>query len=236
MLHRKSVLLTCMLTALLGGGATLVAQNDETVRRLFAGKLTHVPGQTLTAERGAAYRGVVLSGTNGPPNWKERFARALSRVQLKRLGGRHPGTWLDDLVIQKTYNRQFAPNRTTCDWLSRDAQEVDKYIDDPLCNFPLTAQAWFDFLHGKAMLGDEAHLQKIPKALPVWMMSGAEDPVGENTSGVKRLLQAYKDAGLTKVSHRFYADARHELLNETSATRREATDDLIRWLNNVIHG
>ena len=50
MLHRKTPLLTCVLTALLGVGTTLVAQNDETVRKLFAGKLTNVPGQTLTAE------------------------------------------------------------------------------------------------------------------------------------------------------------------------------------------
>ena len=36
--------------ALLGMGATLVAQNDERVRKLFAGKLANVPGNTLTAE------------------------------------------------------------------------------------------------------------------------------------------------------------------------------------------
>jgi len=31
-------------------GDTLVAQNDERVRKLFAGKLANVPGNTLTAE------------------------------------------------------------------------------------------------------------------------------------------------------------------------------------------
>jgi quercetin dioxygenase-like cupin family protein len=39
-----------VLAALLGMGATLVAQNDETVRKLFAAKLANVPGNTLTAE------------------------------------------------------------------------------------------------------------------------------------------------------------------------------------------
>jgi quercetin dioxygenase-like cupin family protein len=50
MLHRKTPLITCVLAALLGMGATLVAQNDERVRKIFAGKLANVPGNTLTAE------------------------------------------------------------------------------------------------------------------------------------------------------------------------------------------
>ena len=48
--HRTTPLITCVLAALLGMGATLVAQNDERVRKLFAGKLANVPGNTLTAE------------------------------------------------------------------------------------------------------------------------------------------------------------------------------------------
>ena len=50
MLHRTTPLITCVLAALLGMGATLVAQNDAGVRKLFAGKLANVPGNTLTAE------------------------------------------------------------------------------------------------------------------------------------------------------------------------------------------
>ena len=50
MLHRKTPLLTSVITALFGVGATLVAHNDERVRKLFTGKLANVPGHTLTAE------------------------------------------------------------------------------------------------------------------------------------------------------------------------------------------
>ena len=50
MLHRKTPLITCVLASLLGMGAALVAQNGERVRKLFAGKLANVPGNTLTAE------------------------------------------------------------------------------------------------------------------------------------------------------------------------------------------
>jgi quercetin dioxygenase-like cupin family protein len=50
MLYRKTLLLTCVLTVILGVGATLVAQNDARLMKLFAGKLANVPGHALTAE------------------------------------------------------------------------------------------------------------------------------------------------------------------------------------------
>ena len=50
MLHRKILQLTGVLTIVLGAGATLAANGDEIVRKLFTGKLANVPGHTLTAE------------------------------------------------------------------------------------------------------------------------------------------------------------------------------------------
>jgi len=49
-----------------------------------------------------------------------------------------------------------------------------------------------------------------------------------------RLLAAYGKAGLTDVRHRFYPDARHELVNETN--RDEVTRDVIAWMKSVIGG
>jgi quercetin dioxygenase-like cupin family protein len=50
MLRRKTLLLSCVLTALVGVGATLGAHNNKRERKLFEGKLANVPGYTLTAE------------------------------------------------------------------------------------------------------------------------------------------------------------------------------------------
>jgi quercetin dioxygenase-like cupin family protein len=46
---RKTLLRTGMLTAVLAVGATF-AHSDETVTKMFVGKLANAPGQTLTAE------------------------------------------------------------------------------------------------------------------------------------------------------------------------------------------
>jgi alpha-beta hydrolase superfamily lysophospholipase len=75
-----------------------------------------------------------------------------------------------------------------------------------------------------------ATLARIPKALPIYVMNGARDPVGAD---VKSLVDAYRGAGLEPVV-RSYADARHELLNETN--REEVKADLIAWIEGVLAG
>jgi alpha-beta hydrolase superfamily lysophospholipase len=173
----------------------------------------------------------VLSGTNGPPGALEKGTRAIAHLQRQVLGPRRPGTWLKEIVFGR-YNRRFEPTRTAFDWLSRDAAEVDTYRNDPLCGFALTAQAWVDFLEGKSQLASAAHLRHVPKSLPILVIAGTRDPVGEEVKGVQRLLGAFAGAGLTRVSHRFYDGARHELLNETN--RDEVTGDLIAWVDEVL--
>jgi alpha-beta hydrolase superfamily lysophospholipase len=195
------------------------------------------------AERGGRYRRFALAlnlagfnvwahdhrghGTNPAPG----VERAIARLQRQLLGPRTPGRWLRRLVFER-YNRRFAPNRTDVDWLSRDTAEVDKYRDDPLCGFALTSQAWVDFLDGKSTLGSASQLLRVPKGLPIHVIAGTRDPVGEDGTGVERLLRASAAAALTDVTHRFYEGARHELVNETN--RDEVTRDVIAWIDRVV--
>ena len=195
---------------------------------LFAHSMGSFIGQTLLAERGNGYRAVVLCGTNGPPDFAERFLKELSVAQLKASHPRDPGVLLDGIMGQM-FNRDFQPAATSFDWLSSEPREVAKYISDRRCGFPLSAQAWFDFLHGKADLGSDLHVRMIPKTLPIRVIAGKLDPVGDRTKGVQRLLRLYGKHKLN-VSHQFYANARHELLNEVQPIRDRVTADLIAWL------
>ncbi len=204
----------------------MVAAYPHAPIALFAHSMGSFVGQMLMGEHGGSYRAAVLSGTNGPPDVGETFLTALSRVQLQALGPRSPGKWIDRQVT-KTFNRRFEPRETNFDWLSRDKDEVRKYVNDPLCGFPLTAQAWVDFLNGKSQLGSDEHLDKIPGTLPIHVICGTHDPVGQDGKGVERLLTLYRQKGLA-VSSQFYDEARHELLNEVHRDR--VTSDLIGWL------
>jgi alpha-beta hydrolase superfamily lysophospholipase len=208
----------------------LQASSPRTPLLLFAHSMGSFVAQALLPLAADRYRGVVLCGSNGPPDTLERASLGLALLERRLRGPRTPSRWLHRAVFNR-YNRLFAPNRTEVDWLSRDAAEVDAYVADPLCGFPLTTQAWLDFLEGKRTLGDAQHLARIPRTLPIRLIAGTKDPVGDQGAGVRRLFGLYRDAGLTHVSVQLYPDARHELVNETN--REEITADLIAWLDQV---
>ena len=125
-------------------------------------------------------------------------------------------------------NSAFEPARTPFDWLSRDAAEVDKYVDDPYCGF--------DYEHAKgwqspdpAVLLDPQRLNRIRRDLPVLFIAGDADPINSKLEGMRLLEQIWRGIGVTDLSTRYYAGARHELLNETN--RDEVTRDVIEWID-----
>lgn len=184
--------------------------------------------QALMIHAGSTIQAAVLSATMGSPGILARLGRLLARAERLRLGARGKSRLLHDLGFA-SYNRPFEPGRTPCDWLSRDEAEVDSYNADPLCGFMVTTGFWVDLLDAVVNNARPAAQARIPKDLPVYLFSGSEDPVGEQTRSVQRLVSAYQHAGLRDVTSRFYPGARHETLHETN--RAEVIDDLLAWLS-----
>lgn len=175
--------------------------------------------------------GVALSGSNGKPPPLAQAGRVVTRAERQRLGKEGKSELVQNLSFGE-YNKAFVPNRTEFDWLSRDNAEVDKYVADPLCGFICSIQMWVDMLDALDSLSSATNQRRIPRDKPVYVFSGSSDPVGEMGRGVQRLVAAYRAAGLRDVTCRLYAQARHEILNETN--RDEVTGDLLQWCNNVI--
>ena len=109
---------------------------------------------------------------------------------------------------------------------------MDKYAADPFCGFDCAIELWvgvLDLLRDNALPERQA---RVPKKLPVYVFSGAQDPAGENTKGPQQLVAALKSAGLGDVTSKFYEGARHETLNETN--RDEVTADLLKWIDSKL--
>jgi alpha-beta hydrolase superfamily lysophospholipase len=127
-------------------------------------------------------------------------------------------------------NSPFAPARTPFDWLSRDEAEVDAYVADPLCGFPLTASSFASMFGQASRLADPAMLATIPKDLPIYIFSGLSDPLSLALYGLQPLIQRYEAAGLSLTTD-LYPEARHEILNETN--RAEVVARLGAWLDRL---
>jgi alpha-beta hydrolase superfamily lysophospholipase len=130
------------------------------------------------------------------------------------------------------WNNKFAPNRTSFDWLSRDEAEVDKYIEDPLCGFPVSIGMWLDVLAAINFGADDNNLSALPAQLPFHLQGGGDDPCSARGKAVARLARRLGQAGLQNVSLNILAHTRHESLNEIN--RDEITSNFITWLDNTV--
>lgn len=119
-------------------------------------------------------------------------------------------------------NERFAPARTPYDWLSRDPDEVRKYLGDPWCGLEVA----FDVAEMAHLVGPPA--DSVPPGLPILVINGTDDPVGGFNGGGAALADAYRELGVADVTYRGYEGGRHELFNETN--RDEVLADLVAWL------
>ncbi len=131
-----------------------------------------------------------------------------------------------------SFNAGFEPARTESDWLSRDPDEVDKYVADPMCGFGVDAAGMQSMAMHAPRHADPAALEAIRHDLPILLIAGSADPINFGLALVEMVTQRYRDAGIVDIETHWYADARHELLNETN--RDDVTADVLAWIARVI--
>ncbi|WP_434752153.1 alpha/beta fold hydrolase [Paenibacillus amylolyticus] len=172
------------------------------------------------------YHAFVLSGTNGKRGLL-RFGEKLALLQCGIQGDNHRSLLLNAIVFGG-FNRAFRPATTPFDWLSRDHQEVQRFIEDPMCGAICTAGFFRDFFKLLLQIHLPQNMERIPKHKPVFLFSGELDPVGLRGKGVLNLYSQYQKLGLKDVQYRLYPGGRHEMLHETNRT--EVARDVLNWL------
>lgn len=177
------------------------------------------------------YDAVILSGTGHQSPALVLGGNAAASVMAKLNGAMGDGAKLDSLAFG-TYLSKIENPRTKFDWLSRDAEQVDKYIADPLCGFVGKIGLYRDMMQGIKFITNEKNIAQMNKEKPVYFMSGDGDPVGDYGKGVERAYKAFCNAGLHDVFMRLYPGGRHEMLNETN--KEQVYQDILNWLNEKI--
>ncbi|MFL1476372.1 alpha/beta hydrolase [Pseudomonas grimontii] len=186
--------------------------------------------QAYLLHHSASLHGAILSGSNFQPVALYRAARLIARAERLRQGMRGRSALIEFLSFG-SFNKAFKPNRTAFDWLSRDPNEVDKYVNDPLCGFRCTNQLWIDLLGGLQQISKASNLAQIDPGLPILVLGGECDPVSEGKR-LKSLAHALREAGSQHLQLNIYPQARHEVFNETN--RDEVTADVLTWLDQAL--
>jgi alpha-beta hydrolase superfamily lysophospholipase len=180
---------------------------------------------------GTGISAAIVMGTGMQPKALVNVSKAVAALQQLFCGSGHVSHLLDRLAFGG-YTKGIENPKTSFDWLSRDAGRVDRYVEDPLCGFVFTVNGFRTLFELLARLNREENIERIPKSLPVYMVSGTADPVGDYGRGVRRVYDSFREAGMENVSLKLYEGARHELLNETN--RSEVMQDIYRWLEETV--
>ncbi|MDV9527869.1 alpha/beta hydrolase, partial [Clostridioides difficile] len=109
-----------------------------------------------------------------------------------------------------------------------DKKKCAEYVSDPLCSFVFTVSAYYQMFEGMKVLTKKESTENIKKDLPVLIISGAEDPVGDFGKGVQKVYEQFRGAGIQDVTMKLYEGDRHEILNETD--RELVYEDIYQWI------
>lgn len=187
--------------------------------------LGSIVAQQYMGQHGDGVAGVILSGTFGTLGDTSELMMAIDHAMATG-GPDAPSEVIAGMF--GAFNEPF-DGETGFEWLSRDEVEVQKYVDDPWCGtFPLSNEFVRDFFVGMEEIWRPENEAKIPKTLPVYVISGDQDPAGGFTETAKVLVDRYEALGLNDLTYKFYPEARHEILNETN--RDEVHTDIFNWL------
>lgn len=197
---------------------------------LFGHSMGSFVARAYSTKYAGEIAGAVYCGTSGP-NPAAGAGIALTKLIIK-LKGTHYRSNLINTVGFGTYNNKFE-KRTAFDWLTRDNDEVDKYIADEYCGFLFTACGYRDLFSILSYVSSKQWFATLSKELPVLIISGAMDPVGEYSKGIEKVYSALKANGKNNVEKILYEQARHEILNESKCFD-DVCSDVINWINNIL--
>lgn len=173
---------------------------------------------------------MVLTGSSLIPNSVLKSQKKLVSMLIMLFGKKSYSKLIDNITMRK-YNLNFSPNRTPNDWLSRDKISVDEYTNDPKCGFLVTNSLWYQLSDQMMKVFNHLNYSKVNNELPIYLISGDRDPVGDNGNGVESLHKFLLDI-FPKTYLNLVKDARHEVFNEIN--KDESFKDMLSFFDSHI--
>ncbi len=195
---------------------------------LFGHSMGSFLSRKYTEKYGDGLDAAVYCGTSGT-NPAAGMGIMVAKYFEKSKGDHERSSFINNMAFGP-YNKK-TEKRTEFDWLSRDEKEVDKYIADDLCGFCFTANGFETLFTVLKAVSQKSWYNNVRKDLPILLISGDNDPVGDYGKGVTQVFDDLKKTG-HNATVKLYTGGRHEILNETN--RDEVTQDIIGWMNKVV--
>lgn len=141
-------------------------------------------------------------------------------------GERATSPFLENIAFG-SYNKRFQGD-TKYEWLTKDREIIEKYADDKFCTFHFTVSAMHDLMNLLKRCNSKKCFIGTRNNLPIFIIAGDMDPVGNYGKGVKQVYRNYKASGKENVTVFLYENCRHEIHNDTYKT--QMTEDILKFI------
>ena len=194
---------------------------------LFGHSMGSFVVRSYIASCGAGLAGAIICGTGHIPPMTSAAGNLTARAIAKVRGERYVSKLLGNLSVG-AYGKAIENARTPLDWLSENPENVDAYIADEASGFAFSAggNATLTALTGEVCTPE--CFNRVPKDLPLLLIAGAGDPVGNMGEGVRTAAGMAREAGIADVTCTIYDHMRHEILNEKDGKR--VMNDVATWM------
>ncbi len=243
--HGDSVSHTSELGCVGRHGAVLWLRDMEQIRKMAVSYMPKLPyimlghsmGSYLVRRyliyHGKRVDGAVIMGTGHQPAILIKAGLLITYANMLRKGAKGHSKLLNHLTCSG-FAKQYPDNARTGSWMSRDPQVLVSALQDKKMNYDFTLNAFEALFRTIEEVIDPKRASRMPKALPLLILSGDEDPVGENGKGVARFRAMLNKIGMKKVSCVIYPKNRHELVNDLD--KEQVFQDIQNWCNSIVKG
>ncbi len=177
---------------------------------------------------GEELKGAIIMGSGYQSTVTTFAALTITKIISAFKGERYRSKFVDNLAFG-AYNKKIAPVRTKFDWLSVNQDNVDKYVADEKCGITFTCNGFETLFNAVKYSCAAQTFKNTPKNLPILLVSGSDDPVGDYGKAIEKIYDLYCKNGVENVDMILYRGARHEILNDICAV--QVQEDILSFLN-----
>jgi alpha-beta hydrolase superfamily lysophospholipase len=225
------------------GGAAKVVADVEAMHELIASRHRGLPVITFGHSMGglialnhafqhpARAAGLAVWNSNFSAGLLGRVAQGILKFERFRLGHDVPSRMLPKLTFA-AWAKSINDRRTEFDWLSRDPNQVEAYIADPLCGWDASVAMWKDIFDLVFAGAKDSNIAMLQHTLPIHLHGGGRDPATDFGKATENLASRFQALGFKAVTTTIDPQSRHESLNELN--HAEVTAEFIEWANVVV--
>lgn len=184
---------------------------------VFAHSMGSIIARNLLHTESENYKKVILSGYPYCPAIIH-IAILLSDIIMAFRGPRYVSGWMQKLALGD-FNRSMGETETEFDWLSADKENVQSYINDPLCGHIFTISAFGDLFRLLRDMNKTELFKNVQSRLPILALRGENDPSTGLEKGSTASTLALSRAGFSNIRRNVYKGMRHEIINETDKAK-----------------